>query len=170
MNNNNNKENMTNNTTSNIDNNKYKSMCDTYKHKQQVNNLMVDIANKLLTRGLNHDNSKLESPEVDIFAEYTPKLAATTYGSDEYKQYLKEMKPALEHHYANNIHHPEHHKRGVADMDLVDLIEMICDWYAASKRHDDGDIYESIKINKRRFGYSEELEGILNRTVYNHFK
>ena len=31
-----------------------------------------------------------------------------TYGSDEYKACLTEMKPALDHHYAANRHHPEH--------------------------------------------------------------
>ena len=62
----------------------------------------------MLTRAELHDQSKLESPEVEAFTEYTPKLKDCTYGSDEYKGYLEAIKPALDHHYANNRHHPEH--------------------------------------------------------------
>jgi hypothetical protein len=40
---------------------------------------------ELLKRGELHDQTKLESPEVEVFAEYTPRLAGCTYGSDEYK-------------------------------------------------------------------------------------
>ena len=50
-------------------------------------------------------------------------------------------------------------------MNLVDLIEMICDWKAASERHADGDIYKSIEINQKRFGYSDELKQILKNTI-----
>lgn len=148
---------------------KFKTMCDTYKHKQMVNGLMGDLIAQLLSRSVNHDNSKLEDFEVDVFTEYTPKLATSTYGSDEYKQFLKEMKPALDHHYANNRHHPEYFADGIKDMDLVDLLEMICDWLAATLRHNDGDIYKSIEINQKRFGYGDELKQILENTIKNHF-
>jgi hypothetical protein len=90
--------------------------------------------------------------------------------SDEYKGFLKEMNVALDHHYKNNPHHPEHHENGIQGMTLVDLLEMICDWKAASMRHSDGNIVESIKCNKDRFGYSSELEQILLNTVNKYFK
>ena len=48
---------------------------------------------------------------------------------------------------------------------LIDLIEMICDWKAASERHADGNVYKSIEINQERFGYSDELKNIFNNTV-----
>ena len=50
-------------------------------------------------------------------------------------------------------------------MNLMQLVEMICDWYAASQRHEDGDIYKSIEINQERFGYSDELKSIFIRTI-----
>jgi hypothetical protein len=37
------------------------------------------------------------------------------------------MAPALKHHYENNRHHPEHFKNNIDDMNLIDLIEMLCD-------------------------------------------
>jgi hypothetical protein len=47
----------------------------------------------------------------------------------------------------------------------VDLVEMLMDWWAATKRHADGDIMESIEINQKRFGYSDELKSIFINTV-----
>ena len=119
----------------------------------------------LNNRGLSHYLSKLGPPEVDIFDEYTPKLAGTTYGSDEYKQYLAEMTPALKHHYAHNRHHPEHFIDGINGMTLIDLVEMFCDWWAASERHNDGDLMKSIEINAERFGLSPQLHQILKNTA-----
>ena len=75
------------------------------------------------------------------------------------------MKPALDHHYENNRHHPEHFKNGIKDMTLIDLIEMFCDWKTSSERHESGSILSSIDINKERFGYSEELASILLNTA-----
>lgn len=138
---------------------------ETHKHIGFVRELLTLVVCQLLDRANSHDKSKLESPEVNIFDEMTPKLAATTYGSDEYKEFLKQMKPALDHHYQNNRHHPEFHSKGIQDMNLVDLIEMLCDWQSATLRHKDGDIIKSIEINQQRFGYSDELKQIILNTI-----
>jgi hypothetical protein len=119
----------------------------------------------LLTRGELHDQTKLEEPEMSIFSEVTPKLAGLTYGSDEYKAALEEIKPALDHHYARNRHHPEHHKNGVNDMNLLDIVEMFCDWKAATLRHNDGNIRQSIEVNAERYGISEQLTQILINSI-----
>jgi hypothetical protein len=144
---------------------KHETMIDTYKHKQLVHQFLSVLITKLLARGITHDNSKLEDFEAETFAEYTSKLASSTYGSEEYKTFLKEMKPALDHHYAVNPHHPEHYPCGIRDMTLIDLMEMICDWKASTLRHNDGNILISIDKNQERFGYSQELVQILKNTV-----
>lgn len=143
----------------------YNSAEDTIKHIKQVRLFLDTLEDAIYNRGMQHDKSKLSEPEKSIFDEYTPKLAISTYGSDEYKTYLKEMKVALDHHYANNRHHPEFHLEGVKGMNLIDLCEMICDWKAATMRHNDGDIMKSIDLNQARFGYSDELKQILINTV-----
>lgn len=144
---------------------KYQTMCDTYKHKRKVNELVNNVIHELSSRAISHDDSKIECYEVDMFTEYTSRLSGMTYGSEEYKQCLLDMKPALDHHYAANKHHPQHYVGGIKDMDLVDLVEMICDWKAATLRHSDGDINKSLEINQERFGYSDELKGILKNTL-----
>ena len=143
----------------------YSSIPDTLKHIRRVQYLIKGVIDRLIIRAIYHDESKLSSPEMEIFDEYTPKLKDTTYGSDEYKLFMEEMTVALEHHYFFNRHHPEHFKGGVNDMTLVDLIEMLCDWKAATERHKDGDIHKSIEINSERFGITSQLKQILTNTI-----
>jgi hypothetical protein len=189
----------------------YNSTNDTFKHIENVRELISKLSKELNKRALEHDESKLYSPEKEIFDKYTPLLKGVTYGSEEYKKYLKEMNVALQHHYSENRHHPEHfkdnkeyycsgcgaifNKHQIANdfelaeghlqceylsgspkpsilyrntlkgMDLIDLIEMISDWKAATMRHDDGDILKSLDINQKRFGYSNELKQILLNTL-----
>lgn len=138
---------------------------ETIKHIEKVREVIRVFVSKLITRAIDHDKLKLESPEVEIFAEYTPKLADTTYGSEEYMQFLEEMKPALQHHYANYRHHPEHFEKGINDMNLVDLIEMFCDWKASSMRHNDGNLLKSIDVNATRFNMVSQLKQIFINTA-----
>ena len=138
---------------------------ETIKHIENVRKFIRIITDMLTTRGVNHDKCKLESPEVEIFTEYTPKLAETSYGSEEYNEYLKHMKVALDHHYANSRHHPEHFDKGIDDMNLVDIVEMLCDWKAASMRQSNGNLLKSIETNAARFGYDDQLKHILVNTA-----
>jgi hypothetical protein len=138
---------------------------ETWKHINQVQWFLGAFAHHLQMRGIVHDQSKLVPPEVSIFTEYTPKLKHSTYGSDEYKGFLAEMKPALDHHYAHNSHHPEHFDNGINGMTLLDLIEMLADWKAATMRHADGDIGKSLAINRGRFGISDQLAQVLENTA-----
>lgn len=144
----------------------YDSTADTQAHIETVQDLLEEMIGDLRYRSALHDRSKLEDPEKSMFDEFTPRLRELTYGSDEYKQALREMGPALAHHYAENTHHPEHYENGVSGMSLLDLIEMLADWKAAGKRHaDGGDIRRSIDVNQKRFGYTDELREILENTV-----
>jgi hypothetical protein len=138
---------------------------ETLEHIAQVKHYLDQIAFKIQSRGLMHDQSKLTDPEVKVFRENTPEFNKVTYGSKEYEEQLKKMKPALDHHYANNRHHPEYFSNGINGMTLVDLIEMVADWKAASTRHHDGDIIKSIEINSKRFNVSEQLKNIIYNTI-----
>jgi len=185
----------------------YKTIVETKEHIDNVRRYMLKIAQNLISRAMAHDSSKLEDPELETFIKYTPKLADTTYGSDEYNGYLKEMKVALDHHYKLSRHHPEHfgsyyecencgqnyyddlpennicdlmienhhrmvkckgnliRKSNIDNMTLTDLIEMICDWKAATLRHTDGDINVSLTKCKDKFNIAPQLLHILENTV-----
>ena len=141
--------------------NKFKTL----RHIETVRNYLNSCIKELLHRQEQHDQSKLQSPEAEIFEIYTPKLRGLTYGSPEYQEQMKEMDVAIKHHTFINRHHPEYHADGILGMNLVDLLELICDWKAATLRHDNGDVSESLDMNQKRFGYTDELKTILNNTI-----
>jgi len=143
----------------------YDSAPETQKHIKQVQDLLLEVIYKLGNRSSMHDVSKLNPPEKECYDIYTPMLKGLTYGSDEYKATLENMGHALQHHYQVNSHHPEHFENGVNGMSLIDLVEMLTDWKAASLRHADGDILKSLEINKKRFGMSDQLAEIFENTV-----
>jgi len=138
---------------------------DTTRHIGRVREILSAVAERLENRGLGHDRSKLEEPEKSAFDEFTPKLRGSTYGSMEYQGFLADMKPALDHHYEANRHHPEHFSAGISGMTLIDLVEMLADWKAASERHSAGDVLKSIEINARRFEIVNQLREILTNTA-----
>lgn len=144
----------------------YDSLKGTIDHINSVRSKINLIIQDLLNRSLKHDMSKTESPEKEGYDEFTPMLRTLVYGSDEYWEMLKKMKPFLEHHYENNSHHPEYYLDGINGMNLLDLIEMMCDWKSAGERHPgDNSIVKSIEINAKRFGISDQLKQILLNTA-----
>jgi len=153
----------------------YDSRADTLDHILKVQFYIGEVIKELLERSQNHDASKLEPPEKETFDRMTPRLSSVTYGSDEYRNMLKEMKPAIDHHNRLNSHHPEHYIYGIEDhrrghscmesMNLIDIIEMFCDWKAATLRHNDGDIKKSLKINVDRFSITPQLFSIFENTL-----
>lgn len=142
---------------------------ETIKHIHMVRAYLYQMIQELDARARNHDASKLESPEAEIFGEWGPLLKETKYGTPEYDALLKKVDPATDNHYAKNRHHPQHHKNGVDDMDLVDLTEMLCDWLAATSRNKDGNIRTSIDHNENRFHMSPQLANIFRNTVNRYF-
>jgi rubrerythrin len=139
---------------------------ETLKHIEIVMQLLATMQHEIAQRMFSHDRSKLQSPELEMFEVYTDKLAATTYGSEAYEQCRQEMlKTALVHHFENNRHHPEFFEHGIDDMNLIDVLEMLCDWKASTLRTADGEIGYSIEHNAKRFNLTPQLVKILKNTV-----
>jgi hypothetical protein len=141
----------------------------TLRHIENVARLLNVMIEHLAERAVNHDASKLSIHEKDAFDWLTTlkarKEVHEAYWSVEYKKALDRIAPALRHHYGVNRHHPEHFAEGVNGMNLIDLLEMLCDWADASTRQPDGDLRESIRIGKERFGIDDQLASILLNTV-----
>ena len=136
-------------------------------HKFQVARFIIKTCWVLLKRALKHDLSKYSKHEAPYFAT-APELKSFNYGSQEYKDMLQntpEFDAAIKHHYANNSHHPQFYPNGIKDMEILDVVEMLCDWKAATMRHANGDLRRSIEINQKRFGYNDQLKSILIATA-----
>lgn len=144
----------------------YDSTKDTSDHIGLVRKFMQRPIVKLMHRANEHDKSKLEAPEKAAFDKLTPRLKGLKYGSEEYRAALRELGPALQHHYQVNSHHPEHYPDGIDGMSLLDLLEMLCDWGAAHQRHDPpGTFEQSFAVNVDRFKIHPKVERILRNTV-----
>lgn len=111
-------------------------MSDTQKDIQaHILNVRLNLAafcEELQKRAAVHDDSKLSADELPIYetVDATPREA---FGTTAYYERLGRLKPALDHHYAANDHHPEHYDNGVSGMNLAALVEMFCDWRASSQ-------------------------------------
>lgn len=141
------------------------SRADTIDHINKVQVRIAEMQADLDTRAAVHDRSKLVEPEKSGYDRLQIALKDVVYGTDEYRAALAEAGPTIAHHYAANTHHPEHYPDGIAGMSLLDVVEMLADWKAASERTKQGSIAQSLAHNKQRWGISDQLAAILENTV-----
>lgn len=139
-----------------------RSRSETTVHIRKVQDRMKEVRSALAIRAERHDASKLREPELSGYAVLQTRLAGVLYGTPEYRAALDEAKPTIQHHYAENDHHPEHYPNGVAGMSLLALIEMICDWKAASAR---GRQSGGLQVDAARFGLDTQLASIIRATI-----
>jgi hypothetical protein len=141
----------------------YDSRLDTWQHIHEVRGRLAQCIKALMDRQHNHDLSKLTSPEREVSDVLNVKLAGLTYGTEEYWACQAEFQAVLDQHARSHRHHPEC-SGGITGMNLIDLVEMLCDWKAAAAQRGN-DIRRSIELNQARFGYSDELKQILLNTL-----
>lgn len=144
----------------------YDSRSDTMEHIKLVRQYVNFLANHLVVRGIEHDNSKLLPPEKAILDEVVPKLKELTYGSEEYNETAKELSEYKEHHNKHNRHHASYFENGIKGMNLVDVAEMFADWAVATITHNaDSNIYRSIGIMQDKLGFGDDLKCIFENTA-----
>lgn len=141
---------------------KYDCTNDVKEHISLVQKWINNFVWVMQGRAKVHDKSKLESPEKEMFDEYTWRLKNTVFGSEEYQKQLDGMGEALKHHYQNNAHHPEHYPNGVDGMTLFNLVEMVCDWMAAAEKKN---VAIDMDYLQSRFGISLQLRSIIENTL-----
>jgi hypothetical protein len=142
----------------------YDSENDTLDHQQKVRALMGICETEIGARLSEHDASKLCPPEKQMFDAWRPMLDANAVDSPAYKNALVAMGDALQHHHKANRHHPEHFENGIAGMTLIDLVEMVCDWSAASKRKDPNGTVD-MRWACDRFKIDGQLSTIIQNTL-----
>lgn len=133
------------------------------EHILKVQGHMASVLSNLTNRMTVHDQSKFTEQELGLVMG-KPSFDKYEYMSKEERQALESVKESLQHHYNNNSHHPEFYASGVNGMSLFDLIEMVCDWKAASEMSPNGSLEGSIEYNTERFNLSPEIVKILRNT------
>lgn len=146
-------------------NNELDFLCDIILHVSEVQENLETIASELRKRGFAHDRTKFQALEFDAFVSTRDRFKKANYGSKEYQECVEIVKPAVDHHYQNNRHHTGYHKNGINDMNLVDIIEMICDWRAAARRSPDKDLKNTLEYAFEKYNIGEQLAKILTNTL-----
>jgi hypothetical protein len=142
----------------------FDSSAETLAHILEVRANIDAFVVEMLRRGRVHDASKMSEIEKPAFDEALPLLRGVSYGSPEYEAVVDRVRPALEHHYRRNSHHPEHYgAAGIAGMDLFDVVEMVCDWMAAATRNPGDGV--KLAHNVQEFGIADQLAAILANTL-----
>lgn len=149
-------------------------MLDTMYHKSLVINACIKMANYLfendkvdlglllLQRANIHDNSKLVGPELELLSSLSEDKAGFT---DPSIQLTSQQKKIIEYHWANNRHHPEYFK-DVSEMSELDILEMVCDWYARSEQYATDFLSFVVSRQENRFHFPAEMfEKIYNYCV-----
>ena len=123
---------------------KLETLTDILLHISRVQENLSQIRAILEVRGIAHDRTKFLAIEFDAFVKAQPKFKEANYDSPEYQECVDMIRPSIDHHHANNRHHIAFYKKGFSDMNLLDILEMLADWEAASRRNLDLPFADSL--------------------------
>lgn len=147
---------------------------DTFIHKAyvlQVCNLFsdyleeqnqVELAEELRAKAIIHDNSKiLDRNEFKALIGIINDKSCLQNSSAKLSTLKQD---AIELHWENNSHHPEHFE-SIYDMSKLDKIEMVCDWAARSIQYktDLADFFE--KRQESRFHFPLDIYNELRQYI-----
>ena len=124
-------------------------------HGRLITSHLERLANVLRERATVHDLSKFSEDEFAGVVRINRIAREHEYGSPEYMESIKES-DALALHFSRNPHHPEHYPGGVDDMTLVDIIEMVADWKAASEAYGQTSLEDALAIHAERFSLRDK--------------
>jgi hypothetical protein len=138
-------------------------------HRGYLAEAMAIVRADLDRRSAVHDLSKMMSDEFAGFSRINAAARINKFGSPEYREGMARERATIDLHFSRNRHHPERptlvaeaaeDARGLPDdftywsardgasMSFLDVIEMVCDWWAARKGYNDHRPWaESVELN-----------------------
>lgn len=138
-------------------------------HRAYLAEAVSLVTASLERRAIVHDLSKMCDDEFAGFTRINAAARINKFGSPEYQAGMDAERATIDLHFLRNSHHPERPKlmgeqaeksrglpddytywaaRTAADMTFLDVIEMVCDWWAARKGYDDPRPWdESVRLN-----------------------
>ena len=127
-----------------------KALVTIQRHIVTVQKYLNRLSQELQRRALEHDLSKFSKGEFSGFVEVNRIAKEHPYPSPS----LKDNK-TIALHFSRNRHHPEYHTNGIADMSLLDIVEMAIDWKAASETYGNNDLKAVLAKQQERFTMSD---------------
>ena len=144
-----------------------KAIAATADHITAVEDNLVVFAGELITRAGAHDRSKFEDVELGPLADMIKveeREGKVEFGTPEYAARTAMLDGMWRNHVAHNDHHPEHFDDGITGMNLLQIVEMLCDWQAASAQRDPSKTM-NITFCVEKYGIPPMLEQILRNTA-----
>jgi len=145
--------------------NTFEVLTDTIIHVSEVQENLQWMIHDLTMRSIVHDRSKFQDPEFSVFCSTRPEFKKANYGTPEYAAVCQKAKEGVEHHYRHNRHHTAYHENGVKDMNLLDVLEMLADWKAASRRSPDLTFADSLNTAFKKYEIGPELQNLILNTI-----
>ena len=123
---------------------------------------------QILLRHATHDNSKTKEPEYTpyVWRYWRTKCRAdgmqppfdTIFQDETLDQAIRD---AVFHHVTHNRHHPEWHP-DPDEMTNVDIIEMVCDWYAMSQEFNSSIDDWATDVIPRRYHFGKRINLVMD--------
>ena len=134
-------------------------------HRYDVGKSLSVLIKALIDRASEHDLDKFHPEVVDKHCEMFEDFQKTKpdYGTPGYDEVKDRFEDIIKRHYQASRHHPEHFERGIDGMNLVDMMEMVCDWVAATPK--DQDVFDAVGLNCSKYGIDEQLMVLIVRTI-----
>ena len=146
----------------------FKTIKRIHNHIFYVQNAIKQFTNELDRRALLHDESKFREDELKGYLRFEDMPEGLEYGSTKYKAAMSkimENNDCFDLHSKRNSHHPEFHNKP-ADMTLLDIIEMVCDWRGAHIAYGNkGDWMSSTKHNISRYEFTDAQKWAINQVA-----
>lgn len=118
------------------------------RHTAYLRSILGSIGAELSRRASEHDLSKLADDEFPGFCRINAAARINKFGSPEYKDGMRQERAVIDRHFSRNSHHPEGREQS-----FLDVIEMVCDWWAAKKGYDDPRSWsETVELNLQTKG------------------
>jgi len=118
----------------------------------------------LVERINNHDNTKLEEPELTKINLFYMDYLKSEVGSPNYHKLYNLVE---KNHKEKNPHHPEFYENQALDMNLIDLLEMLIDLRSHSLE-DEIRFFGILVKFRDKYQINETLFNLL-RNTYNHY-
>ena len=138
------------------------------EHISHVRTYLFKVMSEIMMRSANHDNSMMDPEEKRYLDEFIPVLSQNEPGSPEHKAALDQMLSGRDHHFQKNNHHLEHYG-SLSGMDLLDLIEWVCDQKAASMQDGNRNIVDRLNLYFKKYDFPVELIDMIHNTVKRYF-
>lgn len=145
---------------------------DIIDHKRRVYKHINTISKELMHRAFEHDNDKIEDDLIfDIYNEHSQTQRSIPFGTKERIDFEHiTMGPAVDKHIHANRHHLYNSRNPLSfeHANLLDYIEILCDWKSAMERNElsEEDEIERIKFLLDKYNFPEDIKVAMLNTYH----